>query len=84
MEACYEKRVRSLVLSLMLVSACGRVCAREETLSGLDGGVVACVLPTDCPRPANVLVCGNLEDHLRDCIDCKATQCVRYLPEVCK
>jgi hypothetical protein len=41
-------------------------------------------MSNDCPRPANVLLCGSLEDRLFDCVDCTATLCVRYRGEVCK
>jgi hypothetical protein len=82
---CYDCLVRPLVSILVaacgLLVACERVCARQEPVPGLDGGSVACVVSTDCPRPANVLVCGNLEDRLRDCVECASTRCVRYIPE---
>jgi hypothetical protein len=69
---------------LWLVSACGRPCPRADSLTGLDGGAVACVLNTDCPRPSSVLVCGQEEDKLRDCIACTDNLCVRYRPEACQ
>ncbi len=73
-----------LISSVLLLTACGRVCPREESLTGLDGGAVACVLNTDCPRPSSVLVCGQNEDQLRDCIACNLNRCVRYRPEACR
>jgi hypothetical protein len=73
-----------LLLLLLSVPGCSRLCSREEPLAGLDGGAVTCVLATDCPRPANVLVCGSPEDRLRDCVDCTANRCARHRPEVCE
>jgi hypothetical protein len=68
----------------LLFAACNRPCVSEELLLGLDGGQVPCVMSNDCPRPANVLLCGSLEDRLFDCVDCTATLCVRYRGEVCR
>lgn len=78
-----------------VVMACDRPCPRADSLGGLDGGPVACVVSTDCPRPANLLVCGSAEDQLVGCVDCVAVavvdasgfreenQCVRYVPMEC-
>jgi hypothetical protein len=65
------------------LAGCNRPCPQEEALSGLDGGEVACVQNTDCPRPSSVLVCGNAEDMMRDCIACTSNRCVRYRPGAC-
>lgn len=75
--------MRLFLLSAALFLGCGRVCSRAEPLTGLDGGASTCVLNTDCPRPSSVLVCGQNEDQLRDCIACTANRCVRYHPEAC-
>lgn len=75
--------MRWLLLSAVLGLGCGRLCPRAEPVAGLDGGVSACVQNTDCPRPSSVLVCGQTEDQLRDCIACTDGQCTRYRPEVC-
>lgn len=69
---------------LLLPLACGRPCPRAENLTGLDGGALPCVQNTDCPRPSSVLVCGQEEDKLRDCIACAENLCVRYRPEACQ
>ena len=75
--------MRLLLLSAVLFLGCGRLCARAEPLSGLDGGPSICVSNTDCPRPSSVLVCGQNEDRLRGCIGCVDNRCVHYHPEVC-
>ena len=76
--------MRALLISLVFVAtACGRVCPRAESLTGLDGGAVTCVQNTDCPRPSSVLVCGQNEDQLRGCIGCTNNLCVHYHPEAC-
>jgi hypothetical protein len=76
-------RFSAALLAPLLLWGCSQTCPRAETLVGLDGGVARCVTSTDCPRPSSILVCGSLEDHLRDCVQCDATQCVRYVPEAC-
>jgi hypothetical protein len=76
-------RFSAALLAPLLLCACSQTCPRAETLVGLDGGVALCVTSTDCPRPSSILVCGSLEDHLRDCVQCVGTQCVRYVPEAC-
>lgn len=75
---------RLFLLSTLLFLGCNRFCPREEALTGLDGGSLPCVQNTDCPRPSSVLVCGQNEDQLRDCIDCTDNRCVRYVPELCR
>ena len=75
--------MRWLLLSTVLFLGCNRVCSRPEALTGLDGGSNNCVQSTDCPRPSSVLVCGQHEDELRDCIACTENRCVRYHPEAC-
>ncbi len=75
--------MRLFLVIPVLVLGCGRLCPRAETLTGLDGGSTACVQNTDCPRPSSVLVCGQNEDQLRDCIACTDNRCVRYHPEAC-
>ncbi len=60
---------------------CGATCAVSIST---DGGTWTCVVNTDCPRPANVLVCGQTEDQLRDCIACESNVCIRYQPKACK
>lgn len=73
-----------VILSALVLSfaACTRECPRADTLVGLDGGIAVCVSSTDCPR-GSILVCGSVEDHLRDCVECVNTQCIRYVPQVC-
>ena len=78
--------MRALLISsvvMMLVTGCNRLCAVEESLTGLDGGALACGQNADCPRPSSVLVCSEREDQLRDCIACTNNLCVRYRPEAC-
>ncbi len=75
------KRVTAM-LALGFFS-CGTVCPQREAFTTADGGALTCIVSTDCPRPANVLVCGQTEDHLRDCIACEDTRCVRYRPLAC-
>ncbi len=75
--------MRWLLLSGVVLFGCNRVCSRAEPLTGLDGGAFTCVQNTDCPRPSSVLVCGQNEDQLRDCIACTQNRCVRYRPEAC-
>lgn len=75
--------MRLVLFSAALFFGCGRVCTRAEPLSGLDGGPSICVLNTDCPRPSSVLVCGQDQDRLRECIDCVDNHCVHYRPETC-
>ena len=75
--------MRLLLISGVLFLGCGRVCARAEPLTGLDGGASICILNTDCPRPSSVLVCGQNEDRLRECIDCVDNTCVHYHPQAC-
>lgn len=75
--------MRFVPLLVLALVACGRLCPRESALVGLDGGALSCVSATDCPRPTNVLVCGNAEDRLRDCVACIETRCVRFVPEAC-
>ena len=80
---CYEWSMRRGFALALVVMACDRPCPRADSLGGLDGGPVACVVSTDCPRPANLLVCGSAEDQLVGCVDCVATRCVRYVPMGC-
>ncbi len=75
--------MRLFLLIPLLLLGCGRLCFRGEPLTGLDGGNTTCVQNTDCPRPSSVLVCGQDEDQLRDCIACAENRCVRYHPEAC-
>lgn len=75
--------MRVTVLLLVVFAGCNRPCPVEEPLTSTDGGTVACVQNTDCPRPSSVLVCGNAEDMTRDCIACTSNQCVRYRPGAC-
>lgn len=75
--------MRSLLLIPVLLLGCGRLCPHVEPLTGLDGGNTVCVQNTDCPRPSSVLVCGQVEDQLRDCIGCADNHCVRYSPVAC-
>ncbi len=75
--------MRALGPLLLVLSSCGALCPHQDALPGLDGGAVACVLAADCPRPANVLVCVNGEDQLRDCIACESNRCVRHQPRAC-
>lgn len=78
-----DQVMRLLLVSGFLLLGCGRLCARAEPLTGLDGGASTCVQSTDCSRPSSVLVCGETEDQRRDCIGCTANRCVRYRPEAC-
>lgn len=73
----------ALLLLALLPTACSSLCPREEPLLGRDGGTLACVQSTDCPRPSSVLVCADVEDRLHDCIDCVDARCVRFHPEAC-
>ena len=75
--------MRLILLGAVFFLGCGRVCTSPEKLTGLDGGVSVCVQNTDCPRPSSVLVCGQDEDQLRDCIACTKNECVRYHPVTC-
>ncbi len=68
---------------LLLLAACGRLCPQVDPLAGLDGGTVHCVQSTECPREANLLVCVDTEDALRDCVACEQNQCVRHRPVSC-
>lgn len=70
-------------LMVLLLCSCGRLCPTLVPLTGLDGGTVSCVQSTDCPREANVYVCTNTEDALRDCVECVQTACVRHRPVTC-
>ena len=76
--------MRLVLLSGLLFLGCGRVCSRVEPVTGLDGGAAVCVQNTDCPRPSSVLVCGQMEDQLRDCIACVDNRCAHYHPEACR
>jgi hypothetical protein len=76
--------MRWLLLTSVLFFGCNRVCARTEPLTSLDGGTSTCVQSTDCPRPSSVLVCGQDEDQLRDCIACTDNRCVRSIAEACR
>lgn len=75
--------MRLFLLIPLLLLGCGRLCARAEPLFSLDGGSAVCVQNTDCPRPSSVLVCGQNEDQLRNCIACTDNRCFRYHPEAC-
>ena len=72
-----------LAITCLALAACANVCPQREALLTADGGQVACLVNTDCPRPANVLVCTQTEDQLRDCVSCEETHCVRYRPKAC-
>jgi hypothetical protein len=72
-----------MALAGVLFAACGPPCAHQAPVSGADGGTASCVQATDCPRPADVLVCASTEDHLRGCVGCEASRCVRYTPAGC-
>jgi hypothetical protein len=69
---------------LLALAACGPPCALPAAVSQPDGGVARCVQSQDCPRPAGVLLCASTEDHLRGCLACEATACVRYTPGTCR
>jgi hypothetical protein len=75
--------MRALGPLLLVLSSCGALCPHQDALTGLDGGAVACVRATDCPLAANVLVCVNDEDRLRDCVACERNVCVRHQPRAC-
>lgn len=77
-------RLTTALLAATALMACARPCPSAEALVGLDGGPFACVADTDCPRPANLLVCGSDEDRLLGCVDCSDTRCVRYTPAECQ
>jgi hypothetical protein len=73
-----------LTLALVAATSCGVPCTQPRALESFDGGVVVCVLATDCPRAPNVLVCGSVEDQHNGCVDCVTTQCVRYAKVECQ
>ncbi len=75
--------MRFVVGLALALCACGTTCPKSETLTANDGGVLTCVQAIDCPRPSNVLVCGNDDDKLRDCVACVSTRCVRFQPGAC-
>jgi hypothetical protein len=75
---------RSALLVVLATAACSSVCPTSAVLTGLDGGVQACVQSTDCPRPSGVLVCSDTFDESRDCVACVDTQCERFTPGACK
>lgn len=68
-----------------LASSCGTatICPKPEALTGADGGATRCLVSVDCPRQSNLLVCSSTLDHFSGCIDCLATECVRYRPGPC-
>lgn len=75
---------RLLFFGAVLVGlGCGRVCVRPQPVAGADGGAAPCVQATDCPRPSDVLVCGDTEDQQRDCVACVNHACVRSFAEAC-
>jgi len=73
----------AVLLGVMLVLGC-LPCTTEAPLLLPDGGAAVCVRSTDCPRPADVLLCASTEDQLRGCIGCAASACVRYTPRSCQ
>lgn len=76
--------MRALLLLLALgAAACTRPCPVEVPQVAADGGAAACVTSADCMRPSATLLCGTNEDRLRDCVDCVANRCVRFVPEAC-
>ena len=73
------------LLTAFLAAGCGttNVCPTQETLLAYDGGTARCLAPVDCPRNSNVLVCSNTTDHFKGCVDCIATECIRFRPGPC-
>ena len=57
----------------------------ERPLQNDQGEDYRCVVPEDCPRPSQVLLCitdtGTQEQP--ECIRCRDTRCVSVTPEAC-
>lgn len=82
--------VRWLALLLLgvspLLGGClvlGPVCSAPTGILASDGGSYRCAKAEDCPRPGNILICTNTDDHARDCVDCIDTRCERFSRTVC-
>lgn len=73
-----------LAASLSFALACCGTCPRVEPLALADGGAVACLRSTDCPRQAFQLVCSNDLDRARGCVGCADGRCARWVPEACR
>ena len=59
------------------------VCSAPDPILAGDGGIYRCAKAEDCPRPGNILICTNTDDHARDCVDCINTRCDRFSRTVC-